>query len=270
MGEVYLVRDEEKGHPVALKILHRHLAENPTVVKRFRREARIMGELKSRHAVTMYDFGKARDGSLYLAMEYLVGETLACHLEQRGRLEARRVAAIAMDLLDVLSDAHRHAIIHRDIKPANVFLATGPEGGETVVKLLDFGVAKFRSLTTPDYTGGGALLGTPKYMSPEQVTADVIDARSDLYSLGMVMYKMMTGVHPFEGKNFLDLLLGRFEFVPEPPTRRRPDLDIPPELNRIVMRALENDPEARYDTAADMAAELSSFVGERAGGAGGA
>ncbi|UQA62566.1 serine/threonine protein kinase [Polyangium aurulentum] len=267
MGEVYLARDEDKGHPVALKILHRHLAENPTAVKRFRREARIMGELKSRHAVTMYDFGKASDGSLYLAMEYLVGETLSCHLERRGRLEARRVAAIAMDVLDVLSDAHRLSIIHRDIKPANVFLSTASEGGETVVKLLDFGVAKFRSLTTPDYTGGGALLGTPKYMSPEQVTADVIDARSDLYSLAMVMYKMVTGVHPFEGKNFLELLLGRFEFIPVPPTRRRPDLDIPPDLSRIVMRALENDPDARYATAAEMAADLAAFVGAAQSGA---
>jgi hypothetical protein len=262
MGRVYLARDESKDRDVALKILHRHMANNLTVVNRFRREARIMRDLSSPHAVQILDFGQAEDGSLYLAMEYLQGQTLGALLERVGHIEARQVIEMALDMLDVLADAHAWGVIHRDIKPANIFLAERPEGNGPVVKLLDFGIAKLNDQETTDLTVGGAIWGTPRYMSPEQAMGKPVDLRSDLYSLGVVMYRALTGHHPFDGASAVDMLYAQLHSNAEAPDKRRPDIDIPPALGVVVLRALAREPESRYQSAAEMAADLRALGGE--------
>jgi class 3 adenylate cyclase len=262
MGEVYLARDEARGRLVALKILHRHMADNLTMVNRFRREARIMRELSNQHAVTIHDFGQTDDGALYLAMEYLEGETLSALLERQGTLVPKRVLEIALDLLDVLADAHRIGIVHRDLKPQNIFLTKKPGADAPVVKLLDFGIAKLQHQETADLTATGAIWGTPKYMSPEQARARPIDRRSDLYSLGVLMYKALTGVHPIDGQSPSEIIYALIHTTPDAPGKRRPDLGIPPELGRVVMRALEKEPEARYQSAVEMAEDLRAIASE--------
>ncbi|UQA55503.1 protein kinase domain-containing protein [Polyangium aurulentum] len=262
MGEVYLARDEARGRLVALKILHRHMADNLTMVNRFRREARIMRELSNPHAVTIHDFGQTDDGALYLAMEYLQGETLSALLERQGTLVPKRVLEIALDLLDVLADAHRLGIIHRDLKPQNVFLTKKASVADPVVKLLDFGIAKLQDQETAELTATGAIWGTPKYMSPEQARARPIDRRSDVYSLGVLMYKALTGVHPIDGASPSEIIYALMHATPDPPGKRRPDLNIPPELSRVVMRALEKEPEARYQSAVEMAEDLRAIASD--------
>ncbi|MDI3290792.1 protein kinase [Polyangium sp. 15x6] len=265
MGEVFLARDAWKNTRVALKILHRRMADNLTVVNRFRREARIMRELSSPHAAVIHDFGQTDDGALYLVMEYLEGETLGGLLEREAPLASARVTRIALDLLDVLADAHRRGVVHRDIKPQNVFLARAPgKDGEPVVKLLDFGIAKLEDHESTELTETGAIWGTPRYMSPEQARGQPIDRRSDLYSLGAMMYRALTGEPPFEGASVAELSYALTHKAPVSPEKRRPDLDIPIDLGRIVMRALEKDPNARYSTAAEMADDLRALQSEPA------
>nr|WP_275939292.1 protein kinase [Polyangium spumosum] len=263
MGEVFLARDAWKNLRVAVKILHRRMADNLTVVNRFRREARIMRELSSPHAAVIHDFGQTDDGALYLVMEYLEGETLGGLLEREAPLAAPRVTRIALDLLDVLADAHRRGVVHRDIKPQNVFLARAPgKDDEPVVKLLDFGIAKLEDHESTELTEAGAVWGTPRYMSPEQARGEVIDRRSDLYSLGAMMYRALTGEHALPAGSAAELTYALAHKAPVPPEKRRPELGIPVELGRIVMRALEKDPNARYTTAAEMAEDLRALQSE--------
>ncbi|UQA54566.1 protein kinase domain-containing protein [Polyangium aurulentum] len=256
MGAVYLADDLSQGRPIALKLLHPRMADNLAVVHRFRREARIMRDLRSPHAVLVRDFGQAEDGSLYLAMEYLEGETLGALLDREGALPPLRVAEIALELLSVLEDAHRLGIIHRDLKPANVFLARTPKGGDPTVKLLDFGIAKLHDHEATELTSTGAVWGTPKYMSPEQVKGKPVDVRSDIYSLGIVLYRALTGAAPFEAETALELMYAHIHTPPERPSKRRPDAGIPLGLERVVLRAMEKDPGARYASAGEMAEEL--------------
>jgi class 3 adenylate cyclase len=257
MGAVYLAEDLGQGRPIALKLLHPRMADNLAVVHRFRREARIMRDLRSPHAVLVRDFGQAEDGSLYLAMEYLEGETLGALLEREGVLPPLRVAEMALELLSVLEDAHRLGIIHRDLKPANVFLARPPKGETPTTKLLDFGIAKMHDHhDATELTSTGAVWGTPRYMSPEQVKGKPVDVRSDIYSLGIVLYRALTGATPFDGDTPLELMYAHIHSSPERPSQRRPDAAIPLGLERVVMRAIEKEPAARYASAREMAEEL--------------
>ncbi len=262
MGEVFLARDRWKNVPVAVKILHRRMASNLTVVNRFRREARIMRELSSPHAAVIHDSGQTDDGALYLVMEYLEGETFGSLIEREAPLAVPRVTKIALDLLDVLADAHRRGVIHRDIKPQNVFLARVAGKAEPVVKLLDFGIAKLQDHEGTELTEAGAVWGTPRYMSPEQARGKPVDRRSDLYSLGAMMYRSLTGEHPFDGASLAELSYALTHETPLSPEKRRPDLGIPNDLGRVVMRALEKDPNARYTSAAAMAEDLRALQSE--------
>ena len=262
MGEVFLARDGWKNIPVAVKLLHGRMAGNLTVVNRFRREARVMRELASPHAAVIHDFGQADDGSLYLVMEYLEGETLGGLIEREAPLGATRVTQMALDLLDVLADAHRRGIIHRDIKPQNVFLARVSGQDKPVVKLLDFGIAKLQDQDATQITETGAIWGTPRYMSPEQARGMPVDRRSDLYSLGAMMYRALTGEHPFDGTNMAEISYALLHGTPLSPEKRRPDLGIPTDLGRIVMRAIEKDPNVRYSSAVEMAEDLRALLSE--------
>ncbi len=262
MGDVYLAQDELYNRRVALKLLRRHVAGNLVVVNRFRREARITAQLSNPHAVKVYDFGQADDGSLYLAMEYLEGEAMNSLLEREKQLPQQQVIDIAVDLLHVLTEAHGYGIIHRDIKPANVFLAKGSPTSPAVVKLLDFGIAKLRDIEATELTSSGDVWGTPRYMSPEQARAKGVDQRSDLYSLGVLMYKALTGTFPHEAANAAELAFALLNEVTESPEKRRPDLGISPALGKVVMRALAKEPENRYASASAMAADLRALTND--------
>jgi class 3 adenylate cyclase len=259
MGDVYLALDELHGRRVALKLLRRQVAGNLVVVNRFRREARITAQLSNPHAVKVYDFGQAADGSLYLAMECLEGEAMNSLLTRENHLPPQQVIDIAVDLLQVLAEAHGYGIIHRDIKPANIFLAKQPLAGPVIVKLLDFGIAKLRDLEATELTASGDVWGTPRYMSPEQARGKTVDQRSDLYSLGVLMYKALTGTFPHEATNAAEMAFALLNDVTESPDKRRPDLGISPELGKVVLRALAREPDARYPSALAMAADLRAI-----------
>jgi serine/threonine-protein kinase len=265
VGDVFLALDDVHGRYVALKLLRGQLARNIVVVNRFRREARITAQLSSPHAVKVHDFDQAADGLLYLAMEYLEGEAMNDLLEREGFLPQRRVMDIAMDLLHVLGEAHGFGIIHQDIKPANVFLAKGLSSAEPIVKLLDFGIAKLRDVEGFDSSRNSDVWGTPRYMSLEQARGRKVDQRSDLYSLGVLMYKALTGTFPHEASNAAEVALALLNEVTESPDKRRPELGISPELGNVVLKALAKQPDARYASALEMSADLVSISASREG-----
>jgi eukaryotic-like serine/threonine-protein kinase len=270
MGEVYRARDTRLGRDVAIKVLPPHLYSNPDLKQRFEREARTVSQLQHPRICVLYDIG-CQGEIEFLVMEYLEGENLAQHI-QNGPLTLQQSLRIATEVTDALAKAHETGVVHRDLKPSNIMLtATG-------AKLVDFGIAKLLQVGVSDMsdvptlsgaaTHAGAVVGTAKYMSPEQTRGLPIDARSDLFSLGVVMYEMLAGRAPFEGSTHADLVVSILERHPPALTEHRPD--IPAEMQSIVSRCLEKDPELRYASARSLLAELdrlkSGASGPRAAG----
>jgi len=270
MGEVYEARDTRLGRTVAIKVLPEHLNAEPERGHRFEREARAISALNHPHICTLYDIGQ-HAGVTYLVMEHVEGETLAQRL-RRAALPIRQVIEIGAQIADALDAAHKHGIVHRDLKPGNVMLAPGG------VKLLDFGLAKLvedrpaeaasiepTRTVKGSLTDRGAAVGTVAYMSPEQATGEEVDARSDLFSLGVVLYEMATRHQPFTGATsaaVFDTILHR---VPTPPVRLNPD--VPPDLERIIDKALEKDRDLRYQSAADLRGDLNRLKRDSDSGA---
>jgi serine/threonine-protein kinase len=267
MGTVYRARQEAMGRDVALKILRQDRAFDSQAKARFEREARANSVLVSPHTVTAFDFGEAEDGSLYLAMEMLEGESLGQRIRREGRVPPREAVRVAREAASSLAEAHKKGIIHRDIKPDNVFLtrAPGPNGGEPaiVTKVLDFGIAKMlreEQGVSALETQAGTVFGTPRYMSPEQAQGKPLDARSDLYSLGVILYQMLAGRPPFEDEDAVVVMARHIKSPPPPFSESAPDLQIPGALEGVVRRALSKDPDDRPRTAEHFVIELDAAM----------
>jgi eukaryotic-like serine/threonine-protein kinase len=269
MGEVYRARDTRLDRTVAIKVLPQHLADTPEARQRFEREARAVSALNHPHICTLHDVG-SQDGTEFLVMEYLEGETLAARLE-KGSLPLEQVLKIGAEVADALDKAHRQGIVHRDLKPSNIMLT------KSGTKLLDFGLAKAvvplatgMTLTaavtrTTPVTQQGTIVGTFQYMSPEQVEGKEVDARSDIFSFGAVLYEMLTGRRAFPGKSQLSVASAVLEKDPEPISSLQPLT--PPALERAVKRCLAKEPDDRWQTARDLLLELKwiTEAGSQAG-----
>lgn len=245
-SEVFEAEHVHLGKRVAIKVLRRELARDPRAVERVRREARTTSAIGHGNIVEVEDFGSAPDGSVYLVMEWLRGETLAERIE-RGPLALAAAIGCVRQICAGLMAAHEAGVVHRDLKPANVYLAMQADGTE-VVKLLDFGVARLL-LSDTRLTQHGMIVGTPDYIAPEQALGEDVDLRADLYSVGVLLYRLATGTLPFSGDSLLAILHQHAVKPPEPPRQRAPDRGIPAALEAVIMRCLEKRPENRFATA---------------------
>src|SRR5881227_1267030 len=246
MANVYLAEDQELGRRVAIKILNERHAGDEQFIERFRREAKNAAGLSHPNIVSIYDRGEA-EGTYYIAMEYLDGRSLKELIISRGSAPVRTAIEYARQILGAIGFAHRHGIVHRDIKPHNVLI--GPEGR---LKVTDFGIARSGA---SQMTEVGSIIGTAQYLSPEQARGSPVDQTSDLYSVGVVLYEMLTGQVPFTGDTPLEIAMKHLSSVPEPPSAHR--AEIPRDLDLIVLRALAKNPDERYQTADEFDADLA-------------
>ncbi len=246
MANVYLAEDQELGRRVAIKILNERHANDEQFVDRFRREAKHAAGLSHPNIVAIYDRGEA-EGTYYIAMEYLDGRSLKELIVARGPAPVHVAIDYARKILDALRFSHRNGIVHRDIKPHNVIV-----DAEGRVKVTDFGIAR---AGTSQMTEVGSIIGTAQYLSPEQAKGAPVDQTSDLYSVGIVLYELLTGKVPFTGDSPVEIAMKHISAIPEPPSSIRPD--IPEDLDLIVLRALGKTPEERYPSAEEMDKDLA-------------
>jgi eukaryotic-like serine/threonine-protein kinase len=246
MADVYLAEDQELGRRVALKLLDDRHASDEQFVERFRREAQSAAGLNHPNIVSIFDRGRA-EGTYYIAMEYLDGRTLKELIVRNGPTPIPIAIDYARQILGALSFAHRGGIVHRDIKPHNIIV-----GGDGRLKVTDFGIARSG---TSQMTEAGSIVGTAQYLSPEQARGAPVDPRSDLYSLGIVLYEMLTGEVPFTGDTPVEIAMKHLSQVPAPPSELRSE--VPHDLDAVVLRALAKDPDQRYGSAEEMDADLA-------------
>ncbi len=257
MGTVYRARRLLIGDTVAVKVLHSDQVADPQAVERFRREAQTAARLKHPNVVTVYDFGVSREGLNYLVMELAEGESLGHLIKRQGTLSETDAAEVVRQVCAALDEAHRQGVVHRDIKPENILVQTIPGGLQ--VKVLDFGIAALRDTTTSRLTQTGAIVGTLHYMSPEHCLGEELDGRSDIYSLGIVLFEMLTGVVPFDSPTATAIVIQHVN--QSPPTLRTLNPNISPAVEAVALHALEKRREARPQTAGEMARELIAAVG---------
>jgi serine/threonine protein kinase len=264
MGAVFRGTHVMLGRPVAVKMINQDLVTSPEIVRRFQREARAATQFKHPNVVDVYDLGQTANGTLYIVMELVSGASLKESIRTRGPVEPQRIVRILGQVCDGLAQAHRRNIIHRDLKPQNIMLTVDASGTETA-KIVDFGIAKtFEADANTQLTATGSTLGTPHYMSPEQATGSAVDGRSDIYSLGVILYEMLTGEVPFNDPSLPSVLIKHMSEPPQPPSLRRPDLNLPPALEAVAMRCLAKSPSDRFENVETMAGALRRALPGRA------
>jgi serine/threonine-protein kinase len=253
MGMVYQAYDPQIDRRVALKVLRPDLVTSEGFAQRFLKEARAIGRLSHPNIVVVHDVGSDQ-GTIYIAMELLTGEPF--HEVMRNKeFGDKEITRLGSQVARVLDYAHKHGIVHRDIKPSNIMLS--PDGQ---IKITDFGIAHIEDPSAPQQTRAGEVLGTPAYMSPEQVLGKPVDGRSDIYSLGIILYELSTGARPFRGGNLAAIFMAVTQQMPPEPVRVKPKVS--PELSAIIMKCLNKAPEERFQTGRELAAALEG-VGQR-------
>lgn len=264
MGEVHVVKHRALGHRRVMKLIR---AADPemleSLTQRLLREGRVVSGLQHPNIVHVSDFGFTQSGRPFLVTELLEGNTLKQEVLERGPLPIEEVVEVAKQVLAGLEYAHRAGVVHRDMKPDNVMMLSAKGDGSRPVKILDFGIVKIVDDDLKSQVGHvlptaeGLLVGTPSYAAPEQVTAGTVDARTDIYAVGCVMYFLLTGKGPFDGRELADLLRAHLMETPPSPSKQRKD--VPSALDRVVLRAMEKDPKARYQTATEMTDALGKW-----------
>ncbi len=253
MGVVYQAQDPQINRTIALKVLREDRVTSEDFVQRFLKEAMAIGRLSHPNIVTIYDVGRDH-GTVYLAMEFLEGRPFN-DIIRESTLSPTQIADLAIQLADSLDYAHKKGIVHRDIKPSNIMMT--PEGK---IKLTDFGIARIEDASMHQQTRAGEILGTPVYMSPEQVMGQQIDGRSDLYSLGVILYELAAGSRPYSGENLASIFRAITLDSPKDPAEINPG--IPPGLSRLIMKSLNKKADDRFQTGSEMAEAFRQFIKE--------
>jgi serine/threonine-protein kinase len=267
MGAVYLAEHIVIEKKLALKVLAPELARRPDLVARFLQEARSASKIGHENVIDISDFGQSNDGCVYIAMEFLDGKDLGEIVRSVGPLEWGKTREIVLQICRALRAAHDKGIVHRDMKPENIFLIQR-EGQPHFVKILDFGIAKVMGLDPngPRLTRTGMIFGTPEYMAPEQAEGKDADHRVDIYAVGCILYHLFTGQTPFLADSFMTMLTKHLMEYPVAPSVRRPDLKITPEMDALVLKALEKDRDHRWQSMADLIEAVLSCQGPGEGG----
>jgi serine/threonine-protein kinase len=260
MGQVYEAQHVNINKRFAIKLLRPEIVSNPEAVARFRQEAWSASSIGHENIIEIDDFATLPDGSVYLAMEFLDGMSLADKMRESTMIPVTDGLDISMQVSHGLGAAHDKGIIHRDMKPENIFVAVKRE--RTLVKILDFGIAKVSGHEGQKMTRTGAIFGTPHYMSPEQALGKTLDHRSDIYSVGVIMYEVFTGRVPFEAESFMGILTKHIMAQAVPPRQMAPERDIPYEVESLIMRAMAKEPNDRIQTMHDLAAEIEGLLGQ--------
>jgi len=265
MGSIYKAEHKDLSRPVALKVLHKHLLMDEGQVHRFHREAKAASRLHHPNCISILDFGRTSDGWFYIAMEYLGGKDLSRLISKSGPMDIDDIVHISRQVLDALDEAHAGNVVHRDLKPENI-MVDALRSDPKFVKVLDFGIAKIRDAEAGDEASGfktatGMVFGTPEYMSPEQIRGDELDGRSDLYSLGIVMYQMLTSVMPFSGDSVIEIATAHL--INPVPNLRPLRPDCPEKLVQVVEKLIEKKRENRFQTAGEVRSALDSIARSR-------
>ena len=259
MGTVYLAEHVKMGRKAALKVMNPGMNSDPDAIARFNREAANASRLNHPNVCGIYDFGETPEGLIYLAMEFIEGESLTSLIEKNGFLPAPRAASIIHQAADALAVAHDYGIVHRDLKPDNIMIAKGRDGSD-MVKVVDFGIAKASSSDAQKVTKTGLVVGTPEYMSPEQLAGDKLDGRSDIYSLGLVAFNCLTGQLPFQSNSAQEAMIMRLTDQPKTLAEMKPDIDWPPELQAVMDKVLARDADERYQKSAEFGRDIAKAV----------
>jgi tRNA A-37 threonylcarbamoyl transferase component Bud32 len=249
MGKIYLGVHKALDKKVAIKIIHQELVANEQIKSRFYREAKLAASLDHYGIIDIYDFGSSDDFA-YIIMPFIEGETLDLKIKEQGAMDPDESVRIMIEITEALHYAHSHNVIHRDIKPSNIMF---DRQGKIIIA--DFGISK--DMTDTDLTAPNTVLGSPRYMSPEQIKGQTVDARSDLYSLGLVFYEMATGTHPFQGKDTTSIYYAQAHEIPPRPETKKPD--IPRDIGSIIMKLLDKNPENRYSDGGALIRDLKDY-----------
>ena len=259
MGRVYLAEHVKMGRQCALKVLHPAMVRDGEAISRFNREAANASRIDHPNVAAIYDFGETADGLVYLAMQYIEGETLTRIMQANGALPPLRASDITRQIAEGLYAAHAMGIVHRDLKPDNVMVTTDGDGIDTA-KVVDFGIAKVTGQGSQAVTRTGVVIGTPEYMSPEQLAGEELDGRSDQYSLALVAFNMLTGELPFPSASTQTLIVMRLTQAPRSLTEVRPDIAWPGEVQSVMSRALERDPSLRFPSTREFSRALHAAI----------